>query len=391
MRLHEGPRVSETDHESATSDPASRTVLEDRFRSLLRVLPRYYRAGRAEEMVDTFLSEREPLDEEAALSRPGVREVAGILLLAVRSRLAADGAPQRYAAYGRTARLVALLGIVAQTAMVLVNRVVEVALLLAGDSQSRSGVRDGYLGGAPAEMLWNLPAALLPLGWVGACIALSRGRWRVATVFAVLATVPVVGDTLRMVGTGLPFTWGAVGHVVFACLVATATAAGFHPGAPRVEVSRNIRGALPLAAFVLSVLMTVVAYVAADGSFEWTYGWLFLAGGGLCLVSRIPGVTRLVDRVARRLGGTAPHAGWITWTTDPALPAAFAVIGVPLFVTEWTNLGVFWDVGFSGTALVVNTAQLFVALAVELALVVFATSIARYPRTGNAAPELAPR
>ena len=63
------------------------TRLERRYRALLRLLPRWYRAEREEEMVTSFLDGR-PDDLDAEYGWPGWPETAATLALAVRTRMA---------------------------------------------------------------------------------------------------------------------------------------------------------------------------------------------------------------------------------------------------------------------------------------------------------------
>jgi hypothetical protein len=89
------------------------TRLERRYRLLLRMLPGWYRAEREEEMVATFLADR---DDELDLEYgwPGWREAWAVAVLAVRARQSAD-APPRTATIGNALRLVALGGLLAET------------------------------------------------------------------------------------------------------------------------------------------------------------------------------------------------------------------------------------------------------------------------------------
>ena len=89
------------------------TRLERRYRLLLRVLPRWYRHEREEEMVATYLAARhhaDPDDEALDLEYgwPGWPEARATAALAVRTRLAATAAPPRVLLLGRTVRLVVL-------------------------------------------------------------------------------------------------------------------------------------------------------------------------------------------------------------------------------------------------------------------------------------------
>jgi hypothetical protein len=152
------------------------TRLERRYRALLGVLPRDYRAEREEEMVGTFLATRrgDP-DLDGEHGWPGWSETAATLALAVRVRL------------GGSVGLIAALGLVFG---------VEVAAASAVSAVSAVS--------ADSQPLW----ALAHLASAGALVAASRGA-RVET--AVLAAVPVVVGVLALaVGAAGGAPWGPV-------------------------------------------------------------------------------------------------------------------------------------------------------------------------------------
>ena len=81
------------------------SVLEDRYRAVLRVLPASYRAVWGEEMVSTFLDSTrtgDPEDDEflADFGRPSMSEVVSVVVLAVRVRLAGPAVAPRIAVGG---------------------------------------------------------------------------------------------------------------------------------------------------------------------------------------------------------------------------------------------------------------------------------------------------
>jgi len=89
------------------------TDLERRYRALLRVLPRWYRAQREEEMVATFMAHRrDPNDRE--LGWPGRREFWAVLALAGSTRITAQHGSPRAVVLGDVVRLAALLILLAQ-------------------------------------------------------------------------------------------------------------------------------------------------------------------------------------------------------------------------------------------------------------------------------------
>ncbi|MGM1065743.1 hypothetical protein ACR807_41390, partial [Saccharothrix sp. Mg75] len=170
--------------------------LERRYRRLLRVLlPRRYREGREEEMVEVFLAGRpDGLDREHGW--PGWGEAAATAGLAVRVRLAAGRGA------GSAVRLLGLAGLVAQ-------------LVLSAQAWT-SAARWGE----PAPVWW----AELPVAVAFAClVAGRRAVGRVAAGVSAVVAVPL-GDA----------SWWAAVFVVPAWVVAALVVAGFHVEAPPV-------------------------------------------------------------------------------------------------------------------------------------------------------------
>jgi hypothetical protein len=99
-------------------------ALEERYRSLLRILPADYRAAWEEEMVATFLAgelsdDPEDAEYQAEFGRPGLAEVASVVGLAVRLRLPGAGSAAgggRRPLLGDAVRLVALIGLLVSAA-----------------------------------------------------------------------------------------------------------------------------------------------------------------------------------------------------------------------------------------------------------------------------------
>ncbi|GAA4235862.1 hypothetical protein FHR32_008499 [Streptosporangium album] len=86
------------------------SLLEERYRRVLRLLPATYRAAREEEMLCALLEGAGDLRGQPT-PRPRWPEIAGIAALSVRVRLGGIGAAPRYLAWGQTVRLVAVLGL----------------------------------------------------------------------------------------------------------------------------------------------------------------------------------------------------------------------------------------------------------------------------------------
>ncbi|MEV6318870.1 hypothetical protein [Streptomyces sp. NPDC051776] len=319
----------------------SPSLLEERFRAVLRVLPAYYRQDREEEMVDTFLSDHEPLDEDAELGRPRAREIAGVLVLAIRTRLAGPGAPARYVAYGRTARLVGLLGAALLAVSTAVSLLTDLAVLLAGsaqDQEAMTGILLGRQADSPANAVHTAFALLdvvLPLGWIAATVALGRGHRRRATVFCAVAALPSFMHLGRTVAEGYTPAVSDMAALALVVLVTGCVATAFHPGAARVEISRLAGEWIP-AACALVMLATIVVGRMILGFDSSRYGWVFLVGGVAWLVLRVRARRRTAPPAGpleHRLSGkspagreTPPHLG----AADPAMPAALAALGLPV-------------------------------------------------------------
>ncbi|MEE1804628.1 hypothetical protein PUR57_39135 [Streptomyces sp. JV176] len=352
------------------------TLLETRFRTVLRVLPAYYRREREEEMVDTFLSDCEPLDEEIAFGRPGFREVTGVLALAVRSRLAGPEAPGRYAAYGRTARLVALFGVVALASVVLVGLLTDLAVLLAGSPFDRRLVLDALTGAAASgygATAWSVATYVLPLGWIGACVALLAGRPRTAGPLAVGAALPQVVAVVRGLD-GSPLLGLTAASAALPCLVVAATLSAFPPGAPRPEISGRVVEWLPPACLPVALASYLVGRHTPVFQ-DWAYGWTFLTAGALWLVLR----ARAARSPARPARSVPP---------DPAVPSALAVLGLPVLALGVVNLAFLVQAGagaegspFAG-AITVNAVQTgSIAVLEAVLLAAGLRALRREPRT----------
>lgn len=185
--------------------------LEERYRRLLRLLPAWYRERREDEMVGTFMADREDeLDLEYGW--PGWGEAWAVAVLAVRSRLAAPGGPPRAVAVGDAVRLVALLGVVAYAA-------ISVAGLVRAWLHSMVGIQ------VAVDAWVSMASITLVAG--GAAVALVLGRCAVAKLLAVVGlgyamyTLVPYGVPWVLVLMDLPLI------ITVACLFA-----GFHNEAP---------------------------------------------------------------------------------------------------------------------------------------------------------------
>lgn len=186
------------------------TRLEERYRRVLRLLPRSYRDVWEEDMVATFLASVHTDDPDDAafiadFGRPGWGEVASVAMLAIRLRLGTTGAPPRYAAWGQAIRLSVLTGMLVNAAASVVGVVMTLwlARMIPFTEPPVLLEPPGYPESWHRVDLFTTVAGLL---WLPAFLALVTGRWAAgrwlaaaaaatAAVSAVLTTV-VLGQQI---------------------------------------------------------------------------------------------------------------------------------------------------------------------------------------------------
>lgn len=232
------------------------SLLEQRYRTVLRLLPRAYRAEREEEMVAAFLEIYDAPDEENP--RPGWGEIASILRLAIRVRLTWTG---RAVAWGESLRDVALLGLGLQAA-------------LAGPSLVMLGLSK-FAGVQPEEPLLLTLILLTSVAWVVAFVALARGSESTARPIALAA----LAATAAEVGYGLtengpyPAQLAFVGVLLVAAISVAALLLGRLHNARPVVLSRRrivavlLAGLLQQAVWLGLGVWTILglSWVAAEG------------------------------------------------------------------------------------------------------------------------------
>lgn len=214
--------------------------LERRYRTLLKVLPRWYRDDREEEMVGLFMMERtDELDLEH--SWPGWGETWAMLGLAVRTRFAATSAPTGAIRLGEVVRTLGLLGLLLGLTS-LVPVVYSTFVQFTDPGYARPPV-------------WAAVANFAP---VVVFALLLRGQRTWAKVIAgALLVVSLVQS-----GTGATFVLWQLPHLVaFACLCL-----GFHREAPTPQPRPLLwwgGGAVLLGAVELAVWQTGLPVLAA--------------------------------------------------------------------------------------------------------------------------------
>ncbi|MCS7479628.1 hypothetical protein ACFFQW_19680 [Umezawaea endophytica] len=188
--------------------------LENRYRRLLRVLPRWYRAEREEEMVGLLLADRtDDLDLEHGW--PGWGETGATVALAVRTRFAASGAPARAVAVGDVVRLVAMLGLVGQAAY----GVRWASAALTGPSWNAVGFE-------PVDVVVNLAMVAGPIAMLAGLRGVAKAQVGLSAAYGLV----VAGQAVAEASPPLAVLW----HVPV-WVTAFALFAGYHRDATRPD------------------------------------------------------------------------------------------------------------------------------------------------------------
>ncbi|WP_030989185.1 hypothetical protein [Streptomyces sp. NRRL S-1813] len=321
------------------------TLLEQRYRTALRLLPSYYRAEREEEMVETYLHGIDEQDRDEMRLAWG--EVAGIAALALRTRMGAAGAPARYAIFGATVRLFALLSVLLHAASALTERALFLTWLKGAPASDRELSLGGFTGHGALPGLYGAALWLLPLAWTVAYMALLRDHRHTAFVFALLAALPDLASALHHVDGG----WGTVSVALsltttaFAWLTVLALCCGFHRDAPPARLPLASPGPALMGTCVLMGASIVVWPGVADTG--WAGGSAFIAAAALSLVAR----RRSPKHVA-----------------DPALPLALAALGLAVLVQRILILAFALQAQAPGSLIAASTVQSAIIAALTAAL-----------------------
>ncbi|XVQ82115.1 hypothetical protein ACQP2K_24985 [Microbispora siamensis] len=337
------------------------SVLEERYRRWLRLLPASYRAEREEEMVSAFMEGAQPGRAGHDDQRPRFLEIASVAALALRLRLGGPGSPPRSYLWGEVVRRAALLGLVFWTM---------IGGLYAGQAVLTYGIPvdalpDGVTGiGDPEspERLRLVLADLVPLLWAAGLGALVRGRARTAKAAATAAlVVPYVLVPPFIVGWESAVRWTC--SVLPAVVTVLALTIGFHHDVPppRLSARRALRVlALPVA---VGVLLSLVVGVLGAATRAGTVParllisfWMWVDTPGLACVSLLAIAVWCVIR--HRAPGR------------PAAPVALAaaILTVPAVLARATATA--WSLGVADVTSLVATLQLAVLLASGITLVV---------------------
>ncbi|MFE2226129.1 hypothetical protein [Streptomyces kronopolitis] len=321
------------------------TLLERRYRTVLRLLPSYYRAEREEEMVEAYLHgvDERDLDE----LRPAWGEVASVAALAVRTRMGSAGAPARYATLGAVVRLFALLSMLLQAASGLTGQAFFLAWVQGAPARDREMALSSFTGhGAPAG-LYEIVCRLLPLAWTVAYLALLRDRRRTAFAFAALAALPGLASVAQHLGGGQSALVSSfsLATAALSWLTVLALCCGFHRDAPPARLPLASPGLVLLGTCVLMGAAMVVWPGNADQ--VWAGGAPFIVGAAGWLFARF----RFPERAA-----------------DPALPLALAALGLSTLVERTLSLSFLAEADAPGAVVTAAGVQAAVLAALAVAL-----------------------
>lgn len=245
--------------------------LEERYRSVLRLLPAAYRQEWEDDMVAAFLDSMDTGDPEttafaADYGRPSLSEVANIVSLAVRLRLGGADAPPRSYAWGQAVRLATLMAVLTHAVMATAN--IAITLWLSGSIAWLPAAAPEWAL-TPPSSIWHTAWNLAGYAWLPAYIALVLGHRRVAQAVALLAVVPPTITTMvEHVTSVVPMSVSPWANRLIDVILILAMAA-FHHGAPPVP-RRPWLLAVPLGILLVPVpLFTIQAIVAPLRFLDW--------------------------------------------------------------------------------------------------------------------------
>ncbi|MFI8239584.1 hypothetical protein ACIF83_20320 [Streptomyces sp. NPDC085866] len=252
------------------------TLLESRYRTVLRLLPAYYRREREEEMVETYLwdVDRDTQDQ----SRPTLGEVASIAALAVRSRLGAPGAPRRYVLLGSAVRLFALFAVLIQAAAGVVELVLELTWAVGRGGSGRHLFLSQFTDQGLLTAVVTAAQWILPLLWTVAYFALLHDRRRLARTAALCAALPTLWPLLGpLTGAMVPADPAfAASFGLLAWLPALALCASHHRDAPPARLPAGTPGLVLMTACVVTGASIVLLPALPD--LAWAPASCFVVG-----------------------------------------------------------------------------------------------------------------
>ncbi|GAA3096610.1 hypothetical protein [Streptomyces echinatus] len=241
------------------------TLLEARYRAVLRLLPAYYRREREEEMVETYLwdLDRDTQDQ----SRPTLGEVASIAALAVRCRLGGPGAPRPYALLGSAVRQFALFAVLLQAASAVVDRALGLTWSFTRGADERRLFLTGFTGRDTTDTVVAVLTWTLPLLWTVAYFALLHDHRRAARYSALVAALPTLWPLAGSLADdrAVPWMpWYDTPTALLAWLPVLALCAAQHRDAPSARLPAGSPGLVYLAGCVVTGGSVVLVPAAVD-------------------------------------------------------------------------------------------------------------------------------
>lgn len=280
------------------------TLLEERYRRTLRLLPASYRAEREEEMVAAFMEVYGDVPDEAN-PKPRWGEIASVARLSLRVRLGGAGAGPRAVTWGESVRLIALYGLAFQAALSVLSIPGRVdALQLQNPPLS-------------FERVLEIAGWLSTVLWVVAFASLMRGRARLAKGVAAVAVTATLLQYGWLVTNGI--RWEDLLHELLWVAAVMALLAGFHRDVTPVVRSWWLVLA-PLAAGGAIGLALLTLTDPDVERFGWWFGWISPSGmAALAII--VAGVATLWRRSPAISLALAMAAGLTLLTLLPSLIA----------------------------------------------------------------------
>ncbi|MEU0483111.1 hypothetical protein ABZ260_28475 [Streptosporangium sp. NPDC006013] len=342
------------------------SLLEERYRYWLRLLPASYRAEREEEMVAVFL-EGSPDVSDADGPRPRWSEIASVAALAVRVRLGGAGAAPRSLSWGETVRLVALLGLLfpAFFAILTVAAALHTYGVIGTVDSSLAQVA-GPLGSV--ERLANILRSLAGAVWIAPFVALVLGHVRTAKALALLAFVADLLVLTDPVGRGPleALAWSLMPVVTLSALWT-----GFHRDARPARRPLWLL-VLPLAAgIVFDVLFRLVA---APDMPAWWWPWLDPLGLASTLI------------LGAGIGYGYVHLRFPARRT-PSWPLALAILAVPVLCARLAGLDHGFDAADEVSRIIMLGTLGQTAVLLLVALLLAALGLRAMPAAQGPSPE----
>lgn len=354
------------------------SVLEDRYRSMLRLLPASYRLVWEEEMVATFLESVAVDDPEEAeyladFGRPSWSEVASVVMLAVRLRLGGASAPPDSFAWGEAVRRVALIGLLIAV-VTLAPMGVANTLWVAGMIPWLPPPDEVVAGSLTWQhVVWSL----VGLVGVAAYVALVFGRRRAGQLLVLLAFVPFAAEAIVITADSLtqPGPEGALmavvqlvqglGSLLIPAVLLLAVAA-FHRDAPQLP-RRPWLVALAVV-IVVSPILPFVSLTQARTSDAPDLWWLLLDPASFWSFALV--AAAIVHLAGRALGRASRAPVW------PLAMALLAPVVLAARVLSLLHLAFTDQIG-GRFILVVGLVQAIAVLAVGVSAAVLAAQALR--------------